>query len=89
MTTRSKAKRAILRKIAQRPAGERPMTNTERDKCRKLQDLVIALAEQRGLQDQDRISLDLPAAMTLGNLRQYLYPLYQTELMGVLREIDR
>jgi hypothetical protein len=66
------------------------MTDDKRDQLtRIIQDCLVAYARWNGFSDKARMSNDLPAALTVGNLRKYLYPRYLSEMTALLHEIDR
>jgi hypothetical protein len=61
------------------------LTMKQRDDTRKLQDTLLRLCNEQGLTDSLRVSENMPADITIGALRMYIYPDYTSELNTVLR----
>lgn len=60
------------------------MTLADRKRVRKLQDKIIKLAEKRQFGEYTRISMDVPAEITLFNMRRMIYPSYEGNLRDIL-----
>jgi hypothetical protein len=60
------------------------MTLADRKRIRTLQNKIIKLAEKRQFGEYTRISTDMPAEITMFNLRRMIYPSYEGNLRDVL-----
>ena len=60
------------------------MSEDKRDQARYIQNLVIVAAEKRGYTDDMRVSNNMPANITLGMLRTFIFPDYLSEIENVL-----
>lgn len=49
-------------------------TNEVRERIRKKQDKLIALAEKRKIPDYYQAHADFPGSPTIAKMRQYIYP---------------
>lgn len=65
------------------------LTARDRQKLRSLQDRLVNLAERRGISDTTRISGDVPANMTLGNLRRFIFPRYEGAIRSAIQDLER
>lgn len=59
----------------------------DRSRLRRLQDRIIEVAERNKYAEDMRVSVDMPADVTLATLRSYVYVPYEAELRAVLFEL--
>ena len=60
----------------------------ERTRIRKLQDKLLTLAARRGYGDSVHIT-DHAGAPTLGQLRSFIYPQWESEIKASIRDMNR
>jgi hypothetical protein len=63
-------------------------TMAQRDNARAIQDKLIRLADKYGYEDGMRVSTDLPASITLGTLRTFIYPEYLADIARVIHNLE-
>jgi hypothetical protein len=61
----------------------------QRQNIRALQDEILKIADRQGIKDTMRVSRNMPANITLRQLRTSVYPEYMPELRGVLAELKQ
>ena len=69
--------------------GGKSLGADDRDRVRSLQDRLISLAERRGISDITRISGSVPADMTVGNLRRFIFPRYEGAIKSAIQDLER
>lgn len=64
-------------------------TVTKLDYCRQLQDKLVAACLAAGMSDDDPVADDLPRELTVGLLREHLFPLFEGSMYGLLKHDNR
>ena len=60
------------------------MTDEQRDEIRNIQDKIIAILDRRQVSDNARLSVNMPATITLGEIRNLIFDKYISEMRELL-----
>ena len=60
------------------------MTDEQRDEIRNIQDKIIAILDRRQVSDNARLSVNMPATITLGEIRKLIFDKYISEMRELL-----